>query len=160
MERHSSTWAALPGPLDIIFPGSNCGLAERIVETGGALISEYFPGTRPHATFFIERDRLQSALADAVVVIETAHAGGTMHTVRFARELNVPLYVTLPPGALERADGELEEVTRGAVALARSGASTIEPDQVAALVDRLGGPRLAAPATNRDAAGSLPDARQ
>ena len=127
VERHRPTWAALPGPLDIIFPGSNRGLAERIVETGGALISEYLPGTRPHATFFVERDRLQAAIADFVVVIETGMAGGTMHTVRFARELKVPVYVTLPAGALDRLDGELEEVTRGTVSLVRSGARTIGP---------------------------------
>ena len=99
VERHRPTWAALPGPLDVIFPGSN-RVSPNASSRREAHASASTSGTRPHPTFFVERDRLQAATADFVVVIETGMAGGTMHTVRFARELKVPIYVTLPAGAL------------------------------------------------------------
>ena len=43
-------------------------------------MSEYAPGTRPHRAFFFERDRLQSGLSAAVIVIEADLESGTMHT--------------------------------------------------------------------------------
>jgi DNA processing protein len=92
-----ATWAILPGALDVVFPPSNQELAERIAHGGGALVSEYVPGTRPHPTFFVERDRLQAALSDVVLVIETGRTGGTHHTIRAARGLGVPVWITLPP---------------------------------------------------------------
>ena len=76
--------ALLPGGLDEIYPKSNAGLAEEILEKGGCLISEYRNGVRPQKYSFVERDRLQSGISLGVVVIETADKGGTMHTVKFA----------------------------------------------------------------------------
>lgn len=70
--------------LERVYPASNKGLAASILEGGGALVSEYPVGTAPHKTNFVDRDRLQSGLSDAVIVIETAVKGGTMHTVKFA----------------------------------------------------------------------------
>jgi predicted Rossmann fold nucleotide-binding protein DprA/Smf involved in DNA uptake len=143
VERAGCTWAVLPSGLDLVFPPSNASLSERIVAGGGALLSEYFPGTRPHHTFFVERDRLQAALSDAVVVVETGLAGGTMHTVRFAKALNVPIHVTLPdeldPASVGRVD-ELPEPQRGTWRLLREGASRITPQQIERIVEARGHP--------------------
>ena len=76
--------AVMPGGLDRIYPSSNRSLAETILNTGGALISEYPPGVKPFPSFYVDRDRLQSAISDAIVVVETGIQGGTMHTVNFA----------------------------------------------------------------------------
>ena len=135
------TWAVLPGSLDVIFPSSNTALAERIVESGGALISEYLPGSRPHPTFFIERDRLQAALSHAVVVVETGTTGGTMHTVRFAREMGVPVHVTFPEGVEAAPSAWLETLPapqQGTWRLLQEGAPRITPAQVPALVGAAG----------------------
>lgn len=80
--------AVLPGGLDKIYPASNKVLAQRILENNGCLISEYPIGTRPFRSFFVDRDRLQSALSECVIVIETDVKGGTMHTVGFAKKQN------------------------------------------------------------------------
>ena len=134
------TWAVLPASLDIIFPPSNAALATRIVEAGGALISEYFPGTRPHPTFFVERDRLQAALSDVVLVIETGLAGGTMHTVRFARELGLPLHVTWPSNidlaAVARVE-DLPETQQGPWTLIRAGARRVSSEEVPSVLEAL-----------------------
>lgn len=70
--------------LDRVYPAANKGLASELVEMGGCMVSEYALGVKPFRTYFAERDRIQSGLSDAVLVIETDIKGGTMHTVRFA----------------------------------------------------------------------------
>lgn len=69
-----------------IYPKSNTSLAEEILRTGGCLITEYPLGTPILRSSFVERDRLQSGLSAAVLVIETDVEGGTMHTVGFAEK--------------------------------------------------------------------------
>lgn len=77
--------AVLAHGLDRVYPAANRDLADRLVEKGGCLVSEYPAGTRPAKSAFVERDRIQSGLSEAVLVIETGINGGTMHTVQFAR---------------------------------------------------------------------------
>jgi DNA processing protein len=154
VDAHGCTWATLPSGLDLLFPPSNAALAARIVEEGGALISEYLPGTRPHPTFFVERDRLQAALSQAVVVIETGLTGGTMHTVRFARAVKVPLHVTFPgdidPAGVARA-GDLAEPQQGTWQLLRDGATRVTPAEVGALTRALTGEKGHASGQDADA---------
>lgn len=78
--------AVLAHGLDKVYPAANKGLANDLLLHGGCLVSEYPLGMTPMRTAFAERDRLQSGLSDCVLVIETDIKGGTMHTVRFARQ--------------------------------------------------------------------------
>jgi DNA processing protein len=78
--------AVLAHGLDKVYPAANKGLAQQLLDTGGCLVSEYPLGMTPMRSAFAERDRLQSGLSDGVLVIETDVKGGTMHTVRFARQ--------------------------------------------------------------------------
>jgi DNA processing protein len=80
------TIAVLAHGLDRVYPRKNAELADRIASEGGCLVSEYPLGTAPQRSYFVERDRLQSGLAQAVVVVETDVTGGTMHTVGFCLE--------------------------------------------------------------------------
>lgn len=82
------TIAVLAHGLQTIYPVENKKLAGEILESGGCLISEYPYGHPTYRNNFVERDRLQSALSKAVIVIETDVKGGTMHTVRFSLEQN------------------------------------------------------------------------
>ena len=82
VEVSGYTIAVLAHGLDSIYPKKNADLAKRIVNIGGCLISEYAPGTRAQRSYFVERDRIQSGLSQAVLVVETDVDGGTMHTVR------------------------------------------------------------------------------
>lgn len=85
LEAHGVGTAVLAHGLDNVYPAANRGLAERLLEDGGCLTSEYPIGTRPVRSAFPERNRIQSGLSDGVLVIETGVTGGTMHTARFAR---------------------------------------------------------------------------
>jgi DNA processing protein len=78
--------AVLAHGLDKVYPAANKSLAQKLLDCGGCLVSEYPLGMTPMKTAFAERDRLQSGLSDCVLVIETDVKGGTMHTVRFARQ--------------------------------------------------------------------------
>jgi DNA processing protein len=91
------TAAILAHGLDMVHPPSNRELAEEIVETGGCLVSEHPPGVRPRPRFFVMRNRLQAALGDAVVVIETGLAGGTIHTVAACSREGKPLFCLKHP---------------------------------------------------------------
>lgn len=84
LKANGKTVAVMAGGLDKIYPAKHKDIAEQIVVSGGCLLSEYPVGTRTFQNFFIERDRLQSAVSDGIIVIETDIKGGTMHTVDFA----------------------------------------------------------------------------
>ena len=82
LRGHGTTVAVMAHGLHTVYPASNRDLAEEIVANDGCLVSEYPPDTRAQRSYFVERDRLQSALSRAVLVIETDVEGGTMHTVK------------------------------------------------------------------------------
>ena len=84
LQSRGITVAVLAHGVDYVYPAKNRKLASSIVEGGGALVSEYAPGTKPRPSYFVERDRLQSALSLGVIVVETGVEGGTMHTAGFA----------------------------------------------------------------------------
>lgn len=76
----------LPCGLDNIQPKSNRSLADRIVQNGGCLISEYNVGTPLNKYQYVKRDRLQSGICQGVLVVEAEMNSGTMHTVKYADE--------------------------------------------------------------------------
>lgn len=83
--------AVLPSPLDNIVPRAHHELAREIIDQGGALVSEYPPGTIPFKQAFVARNRLMSGLSNGVLIIEAAEKSGTLHTARFALEQNINL---------------------------------------------------------------------
>lgn len=85
LDQQGIAVAVLAHGLDTVYPPEHLGLAEEIVQNGGCLVSEYPPGTRASRWNFVHRDRLQSALSDLVIVIQTGIRGGTLHTVRAAQ---------------------------------------------------------------------------
>jgi len=94
------TIAVLAHGLDTVQPAANRALAHRVLDSGGSWVSEYPVGEPARRTYFVERDRIQSGLSHAVVVIETDIKGGSMHTARFAREQGRLLAVIKHPAHL------------------------------------------------------------
>lgn len=97
---HGETIAVLAHGLDRVYPAVNRELVGEILDTGGCLLSEYPPKTRPFPANFVERDELQAGLSDGVIVVETGVKGGTMHTVRFSQEQRKPLACVKHPPKL------------------------------------------------------------
>ena len=86
LEANGTTIAVLAHGLDQMYPRGHEQLAKRITEQGGALITEYATGTGIRKHHFLERNRLVSGLADAVVVVEAGERSGTLSTVMHALE--------------------------------------------------------------------------
>ncbi len=91
------TTAILANGLDhnSIYPPDNQDLAEEIVEKGGLLLSEYRIGSSVSRFTLVARDRLQSGLAKATLVIQTGENGGTMHAATATLQARKPLYTML-----------------------------------------------------------------
>ena len=91
------TTAILANGLDhkSIYPPENQDLAEEIVENGGLLISEYRIGTPVNRYNLVARDRLQSGLSLATLVVQTGEQGGTMHAATATLQAGKPLYTML-----------------------------------------------------------------
>lgn len=83
--------AVMPCGLDEVYPKSNQRLAEKIVQAGGCLISEYPNGTRPQKYTFLQRDRIQAMLSNKVFIVDAEKDGGTMHTADYAAKYAKPL---------------------------------------------------------------------
>jgi DNA processing protein len=121
--QHGLTIAVLGCGLDRIYPQHNAALAERILATGGALVSEFPPGIAPLPHHFPQRNRLISGLARAVVVIEAASRSGTLITARLAAEQGRT--VCAVPGAINNPMAE------GCHLLIRQGATLVtRPEEV------------------------------
>lgn len=82
---------------DVLYPKSNQGLAEEILEHNGMLLTEFAPDFRATRWSFPRRNRIMAGLADAVLMIEAAEKSGTLITARLASEYNRELCVVPHP---------------------------------------------------------------
>ena len=80
------TTAVLGSGIDIIYPKENTYLADKILRTNGAIISEYPIGTKPSKKNFPARNRLISGITKGLLVVEAKKKSGTLITVDFALE--------------------------------------------------------------------------
>ncbi len=78
--------------IDVVYPKENKKLAEEILASGGAIVSELPMGTFPAPQNFPRRNRILSGLSVAVLVVEAAENSGTRVTARCAAEQNRDLF--------------------------------------------------------------------
>ena len=86
VKAKEKTTAVLGNGLDTIYPKENLELAENILSSGGAIISEYPLGTRPEKMNFPARNRIISGMCNGVLVVEAKEKSGTLITLDFALE--------------------------------------------------------------------------
>jgi DNA processing protein len=92
--------AVLGSGVDVVYPVENADLYRSILLSGGAIMSEYPPGTRPDRWRFPARNRIIAGIASAVVVVEAGVKGGALITARLAAEMGRPVLVV--PGDVDR----------------------------------------------------------
>lgn len=88
LEAGGLTLAVLANGLDQITPSTNYWLGREILKQGGALVSEYPPGSPPFKLNFVARNRLVAGLSEAVLITEAAARSGSLHTAGFALDQN------------------------------------------------------------------------
>ena len=86
MLGRTGTLAVLGFGVDIRQPAENAGMFDLIVSKGGALVSEYPPGTAPFAGNFVRRNRIISGLSQGTVLVEGAEDSGAMITLKDAQK--------------------------------------------------------------------------
>lgn len=109
--------AVLGNGLDQIYPAANAGLGERLVQTGGVILSEYPSDVTARKHHFLERNRLISSLSDAVIITEAAERSGTLNTA--AHALNQGKPVLAVPGNIT------SQLSAGTNNLIKSGATPL-----------------------------------
>lgn len=125
-----STIAVLGAGLDRIYPARNSALASQILETGGALISEFAPGVPPLPDHFPRRNRIISGLSSASLIVEASERSGSLITARLALEQGREVLVL--PGSIH------DPLKSGCLRLIREGATLVsEPSQMVAEISSL-----------------------
>ena len=97
LEAGGKTYAVLGCGVDICYPKSNRELYAKICVQGG-IISEYSEGTPPLAFHFPMRNRIISALSDAVLIVEARKKSGSLITAELALEQGKDVYAV--PGGI------------------------------------------------------------
>jgi DNA processing protein len=117
IEAGGTTVAVLGNAIDEVYPRGNQRLAERILEGGGALISEYPPGAQTQSYFFPERNRIIAGLCIGVLVTEAGEKSGALITANLAADSGREVMAV--PGNIN------SELSIGPNRLIRTGAAAI-----------------------------------
>ncbi|MES2876293.1 MAG: DNA-processing protein DprA [Patescibacteria group bacterium] len=117
LEAGGTTIAVLGNGLPAIQPATNRGLAESIIRSGGAVLSEYPENEEARPYYFLERNRLVAGLADAIIITEAATRSGTLNTAAHALEQGKEIFVV--PGNIT------SPLSSGCNALLKQGARVV-----------------------------------
>ena len=105
----------------IIYPRTNRVLSEKIINSGGALISEFEDKFKATPQSFPRRNRIMAGMSDAVLIIEAEPRSGTLITARLGLEYNREVFVV--PGSI------LSRNSLGTNALIKDGAIPINSSE-------------------------------
>jgi DNA processing protein len=117
-----ATVAVLGTGIDVAYPARHLPLYQEVVASGGALLTQFAPGTTPRPGRFPTRNRVIAGLAELVVVVEASLQSGSLSTAAAARELG--RLVAAVPGS----PGTDQLILNGASAVA-------SPDDVLAVLE-------------------------
>lgn len=94
VDAGAHTVAVLAHGLQTVTPTQHRQLADNILASGGALVSEFPFGQEPQPQLFARRDRTQAGLAEGVIMVQSGVDGGSLHACRAA--LSYGRWVAVP----------------------------------------------------------------
>lgn len=118
------TIAVLGCGADVVYPPENVQLFERVIESGGSIVSEFPPGMEPLSQNFPRRNRIISGISAAVLVTEAARGSGAMITAQLALEQGRDVYAMPGPVDAPMSEMPLQMLTEGAY-MARNAADIL-----------------------------------
>lgn len=124
LDAGGKTFAVLGSGIDVIYPASNAAIYYQMQSQGG-VISHFEPGTEPHTWNFPNRNRIISALADLVVVVEAKEQSGSLITADFAMEQGKSVYA-VPGRVSDRLSWGCNELIAQGAGVAVSSTALIE----------------------------------
>ncbi len=116
LERGGRPVAVLGTPLERVYPQHHTALQAEVARAG-LLISEQEPGTPVRPGHFAQRNRLQVALARALVVVECPASSGALHSAELAWRESLPLWVVPGDAGKPSALGSNRLLASGATVL-------------------------------------------
>lgn len=117
LQAGGTTIAVQANGLDRLYPASHRQLGADILANGGAILSEYEPGTPSYPNQFLERNRIVSGLSDGILITEASARSGTLNTAHHALEQGKEVFVV--PGNIT------SPLSSGCNALLRQGATPV-----------------------------------
>lgn len=111
----SPTIAILGTGVDRIYPASNRELARMIVDSGGALVSQFEPGSPVYPSNFLARNQVIAGICRGTVIVQAAKSSGSLATARFALDEGRDVFV-VPGGFCDiRYEGSHQLLRDGAI---------------------------------------------
>jgi DNA processing protein len=114
VRSNGNTLAVLGAGLNVLYPSENKKLSEKIVETGGALISEFPMAMGPLPQHFPRRNRIISGLSYVTLVIEGSYRSGSLITAKSALEQGREILAIPGPIDSEMSAGPNKLIKEGA----------------------------------------------
>lgn len=105
LDAKGRTIAVLGGALDKLYPAENRALMDRIIKSGGSVVSEYPPGVAPTRFSFVQRNRIVAGMSAGVLVTQAPHKSGALSTVNYALEEGREVFAL--PGDIDRFGSQL-----------------------------------------------------
>ena len=142
-----STVAVLGSGIDVAYPPENGPLFERIATGGGALVSEFPPGTPSTRPNFPRRNRTIAGLSHATVVVRASAASGALITARHAAAQGRPIFAVPGDPGDELSAGPHELLSSGVATPIHCAAEILRllgwsvPDRLAARADAVSAAR-------------------
>ncbi|MEM5948672.1 DNA-processing protein DprA [Spirochaetia bacterium 38H-sp] len=117
VEGGGKTFAVLGSGIDNIYPVTNRRLSQKIVENGGAILSEYVPSAVAKKYCFPQRNRIIACLSRGTLVVEAPKKSGALITAEYAldegRDVFIPANV--PEGG--NSEGTYDLLENGAMSV-------------------------------------------
>ncbi|MBI2032789.1 MAG: DNA-protecting protein DprA [Candidatus Levybacteria bacterium] len=114
IEAGGKTIAVLGNGVDLPYPRENQKLYEEILDSGGAVVSEFPPGHPPSVGSFPSRNRIVAGLSDGVLVTEGASDSGSLITANFALGFGRKVFAVPGPITSSLSAAPLRLIEKGA----------------------------------------------